>query len=118
MAECSCEYSDIPTIRAWSTDAIVVTMPDGYTAEDLAEAIMTLRYAGEDLVQMGLSSAALDLDTGALYWNLTQEQTGSLPVGKRVRCFVDLVDNDGKRGGPDEVEFLITESGVAEVIDV
>ena len=105
-------------MQAWGTYAFSVLPSEPYTHDDIEYGVMTVKYAGEVLLQLDMTQAVLDFDTGAIVWGLTQEQTGLMPVGQRVTVYFDLVAYDGERSEIDPLVVKITESGVDGTIPI
>ena len=99
-------------MRAWSTYTLYCTPAEPYTYEDLAECYVRAVDAGEVLFRLSMADAVVDFEKGALAWSLTQEQTGSVPVGQRVAFYFDPLTNDGERGDIPPMVVEITKSGV------
>ena len=105
-------------IRAWSTYTLYFTPAEPYTYEDLAECYVTAIYAGEVLFRLSMADAVVDFDSGAIAWSLNQDQTGLLPVGKRVTIYFDPLTNDGERGDIEPFVVEVTQNGVDGVIPI
>lgn len=119
MANCNCNI--LPNgvnaeVRAWSTYTLYFKPASPYTWEDITECYVTAICAGDVLLRLSMSDAVVDFDNGQLAWSLTQEQTGMLPVDKRVRFYFDPIANDGERGDIAPFEVEIVANGVDGVI--
>lgn len=83
MANCNCNICEdgvAGLIYAWNTYALTVKPASPYTWEDIVYGYVTVKYAGEALLRMDMTSAVVDFDEGALVWGFDQEQTGLFPV--------------------------------------
>lgn len=121
MATCNCNI--LPSgvdgvIRAWSTYALTFKPQPPYAYTDIAECYVTAISAGETIFRLSMADAVMDFDNEALVWPLTQEQTGMLPVGQRVRFYFDPLANDGVRGDIEPYEVEIITNGVVGEIPI
>ena len=105
-------------IRAWSTYALTFKPQPPYAYTDIAECYVTAISAGETIFRLSMADAVMDFDNEALVWPLTQEQTGMLPVDKRVRFYFDPIANDGERGDIAPFEVEIVANGVVGEIPI
>ena len=115
--DCVMEKGVAGLIYAWDTYALTVKPASPYTWEDIVYGYVTVKYAGEVLLRMDMTSAVVDFDGGALVWGFDQEQTGLFPVGQRVTIYVTIEANDGERTDFEYV-YEIKESGVDGTIPI
>ena len=107
---CPCGTGNV--IQQWATYTFSVVPSLPYTYDDIEYGDFTIKYAGETLVHMTLDNAVLDFEAGAIVWQLSQEQSGLLPVDERVRIYFDLVAYDGERSDIPPLEADVVAGGV------
>ena len=81
---------------------------------DIAEAYLVFKLAGSTILMKDITYA--DVLTDALEWTLSQEDCGKFPVNTMVRVYCDWITQGGLRGRSARRDYVIDETGVAEVI--
>ena len=83
------------------------------SVSDLTKAILTIKIAGQVILEKTLADASMGEDT--LSWTLTQQET--LNIGTRsCKMMLNWVTRSGKRGASEETAIMGVSNHVKEVI--
>lgn len=87
-----------------------------FAAENIVNAELILKACGSTVLHKDFSSADVNTATNVVSWTLTQEESGSLPEGKKLAVYFRWLLEDGTCGRGKYSEVQVVESGSEEVM--
>lgn len=99
-------------IVKWTTPTFIIRF-ETIDPASLAEAYLSVVFKTA-VITKGLDQATVS--EHELVWTLTQEETGSLPLGQVVLVYCDWKTPDGTRGRSHRKDLLVAETGIDEVM--
>ena len=100
-------------VSAFSTPTFIFAFSDDVSK--VTDARLTLKLGGEAVVQKDYAAAIKDTEANTLSFTLTQEDTGSLPVGVTGDVVCDWMMGD-VRGRRKPAQFVTISTGFEEVL--
>lgn len=100
-------------IIRWTTPSITFT-PSAVAAADIAEIVLVISQGSVVVIQKDINDALID--EGAFWWNLSQQETGSLNNRLQAMVKIDYVTNGGKRYTVRGILATVGDSAINEVI--
>ena len=83
---------------------------------NITTAYMTVKQLAADVITREIDTAYIDATNNSIEWELTQEETLRLGIGRNACVMCDWKTADGVRGRSKVAEYMIAPSGKNEVI--